>query len=446
MSPPETRIPPRGVEFSDCIIVLHPPAPKPRPLSPRSDDDAVETSCTDSDSEPDPNPDPHSSHLEAQTYCIPPRLSQSSFERSTRINTKLNSLPSGGAFSLMNSSEDVNSSSSDEEDLRASRKMIRVDGSAKLSTASGLGDESDNSEDDEFGIEGAERVDEEEAVHVRSFGRSFAHVRLNDVVANHHDEAYSIHSSDHGRPEVSFNLPHNDHSSVRSVGVQDHDGNPSCSPSFDNAQGSPVCEILHESKSVPPKKKSKLKLTFVRRASMVRSRRSKEKSFSKTGTDMVVAEPELNAFSGVSCFPTRRTTVMKPRIKSSDAPRASLPSCGPCVGDTSVAEEGNSQMGLSEHATQLMVVPDMEVRAGRGNGRATIVKNVSMQRDDWIDFATNGSQKQRPPWLTRLTSHNRAESTCSSKRGNAARAQSSGSSTSRTSTARRLWKMWVRRH
>lgn len=302
-------------------------------------EDDVETSCTDSDT---------ASHPE------PPAV-QHDFAHSTRINTKLNSLPSGGAFSFMNSSEDVHSrsieSESSSEDIRSTRRMVRVDGSAKLSTASGLADDDEDDDEDEFGIEGAERVDEEEALQVRSFGRSFARASLKHTANDDGAFGSSRHSCDH----------------VDSIHVDDDDDDDSCSEQSD-------CASEEDASTPPSRRKSRIRLTFSRRTTASTMRRSLDARPFRSNAAELSESANVAPGAALSCFPNRRTMVVK-RAKTASPP-GNVPGSG-----------------------AMIAVPDFADASGR-----KMVKNVSMQRDDWIDFATNAASRQRHPWLVRLVS------------------------------------------
>lgn len=383
----------------------------------------VETSCTDTESEDEIGP-VSIPHLHSHTEFVP--MDDKHIERCTRINTQLNSLPSGGAFSLMNSSEDVDSSSSDDESFKGSRKMIRVDGSAKLSTASGMGDEIDM-DDDEFSIEGAEKVDEEEDVQVRSFGRSLAQARLSDHIPSVDPAAPTS-----GRaPQVAFEEP--DYLFDKDPDITANARNasqtdPSSSKSIPGTtnEDSPK-KVFAESKSAPPRRKSRMRLTFIRRSSII-----SRKTLSEDGT--VTCPPEMNAedsadLSRLSCLPLRRSAT-KPRMRN-DCPKPTLPTLENTRNSTDARDENPGSL-TKVTQTKLISVPEIKIQP-KG-----MVKNVSMQRDDWIDFATNNPTKQRSMWLSRLVSSNVESSDMSSQRGSNESREAKGGK-------RRFWKFWRRR-
>lgn len=396
-----------------------------------SDDDPVETSCTDSED------DTYPSTVYRAPYAddIGDDIVDSTFEQCTRINTKLNSLPSGGAFSLMNSSEDVDSSSSDESHEHDSRKLIRVDGSAKLSTASGLGDEEDQPEEDEFRIEGAERVDEEEAVNVRSFGRSFARVCLSD-----------------GTPDVIVPDPHHTIPHVSVVAFADSEDEPhvrknSSAKSRKNStagkgilsgtmsHNEPLTEVFTASKSAPPRRKSRVRGTFTRRSSVANARKPKGRTSRQLTENVHDDDSDVETMMSLSCFPSRKSAASKSKSKNIDG-------TGHTLLQVCARKDRAEDSDISKHTTnqnaQVLAVPDMDVRKNRSKSRK-MVKNISLQHDDWIDFTTNASRKQRPPWLQRLVSSNMAESPSSTPRGSKGFENVSNAS---SKNRRKFWKFW----
>ncbi|CDF35924.1 unnamed protein product [Chondrus crispus] len=421
-------------------------------------EEPLETSCTDSDASASiPSSPLHpiakKAFLAAQYDGTP--QNEKLVEQSTRINTKLNSMPSGGAFSFMNSSEDIVSDSLDtsdsdtetasstDDDLRSSRRMIRVDGSAKLSSASGLNDDDflDDDDDDGFGIEGAERVDEEEDIQVRSFGRSFARVSLKDgedVIIR------DPRKKDGARSEVAFALPGSEEDGGRrrssSVRVPDR-------PRPLESDGDSGLRGMNTSRSDPPRRKSRMRLTFNKRAATANAvknaqRKSMERnSIDRTSVDRTsvdrdgVARPSIDRVLATrsmqpdvdmssdtdsdvmmtgSCFPSRKGTASRRRTRSSTSnvkPGASVDIAWPQQDKSKLGGWGRKK---SQAAGQLVSPPDMsnmvEGRRRHPSPERKIVKNVSLQKDDWIDFATNAARSQRHPWLVRVLSANRMSS------------------------------------
>lgn len=454
-----------------------------KPGEGEEEEEPVETSCTDSDAsggEGAPRTVPQRARVPLE-YASPE--SEEMFQESTRINTKLNSMPSGGTFSFMNSSEDIVSdrietseseSSTDDEDLRSSRRMIRVDGSAKLSSASGLGDEDFLVEDDEFGIEGAERVDEEEAIQVRSFGRSFAKVSLKDgedVIIR------DPRKRDKARSEVAFALPEVDKDGKRrssSTRVPDR-------PRAMGSNGEDASEPeMNTCRSDPPRRKSRLRMTFTKRAATANAvknaelksterrsmdrksgdRRSVERgSLERQSIDRVLArrnmEPDIELSSNSdseraavgSCFPTRKTTLLRQRTKSA------TPDAVAGVALEGVPERQKSRIGwrgrrTAKNVGQLVAIPDMN-NAAQGRKRNAsperkIVKNVSLQHDDWIDFATNAARGQRHPWFVRVLSNNKASSSSPAKPSKPTAAQTDPDMSTRKKS-KRFWKLFSRK-
>eukprot|EP00177_Eucheuma_denticulatum_P006070 GFKZ01011070.1.p1 GENE.GFKZ01011070.1~~GFKZ01011070.1.p1 ORF type:complete len:552 (-),score=97.03 GFKZ01011070.1:983-2638(-) len=388
-------------------------------------DSGLETPCTESDG---------SDGKRAITGCSAFDLlkggvmSEEDLRECTRINTRLNSMPSGGDFSFMNSSEEVQSetsasgeesgsedeedghsltsTSSSEEDLRLSRKMIRVDGSAKLSSASGLADDDfSEEEEDEFGIEGAERVDEEEAVQVRSFGRSFAKVSLRDGedVIIRDPRKKEERKGNVAFAEVTEEAEGREYSGEVVEGDRSTDG--STRPNAD----------ITACKSSPPERKSRMRDTFTRRSSNASSRQDTP----ATGMNIVVLRDgdgirddasesvfTESDYGPPSCFPSRRTTILRQRARtitgeksSSGHRRRSLFSV---IGDR--GRQGRNGCGRKAER-ELVAIPDMDAEVrGQQEGGQRMVKNVSLQQDDWIEFATNQASQQKHPWLVRLVS------------------------------------------
>lgn len=410
----------RGLEGEAC-------APPP------AEEEQVETSCTDSDPEGGEEAPVGTPQTRVEYGNVE---SEEMFQECTRINTKLNSMPSGGTFSFMNSSEDVNSerervsseseSSTDDEDLRSSRKMIRVDGSAKLSSASGLADEDFLVEDDEFGIEGAERVDEEEAIQVRSFGRSFARVSLKDgedVIIR------DPRKREKSRSEVAFAIPEDGKRRSSSARAADRPRDTEVPGSGEDG----LQQDFATCRSDPPRRKSRIRITFTKRSSTANSVRNAERksvdrksadrrSLDRKSVDQALAtrqmEPEVEMSSDsdtettgtMSCFPTRKTTFLRQRTKSTTVDAV------PGIAMEGVPEQRSKSGWLgrktAKNVGQLVAMPDMsDVAKGRKRSPSPerkIVKNVSLQHDDWIDFATNAARGQRHPWLVRVLSNNRA--------------------------------------
>lgn len=375
-------------------------------------EESLETSCTDSDV---------SEGKRGGSQCLSVGLlSEEDLRKCTKINTRLNSMPSGGDFSFMNSSEDVHSAttsetSSEDDDLISVRRMIRVDGSAKLSSASGLGDDDFPAEEDEFGIEGAERVEEEEAVQVRSFGRSFAKVWLRDG----EDVIIKDPRREKRQSEVTFAAEHEDERReyIGDVGdaTTEHD---------DDNEEEPSCQDLVISKSAPPRRKSRLKIPLTRWSSTdssskpVESQPVKPSRGAKEGSTRGNAEDNENEsdaltesdFGPGSCFPNRKTTLLRQRAKTmaGERPPQGQRRRSLCYvsGGRRARNCKDSKVGKER---TVVAVPDMdeEVRGqNRDKEERKMVKNVSLQRDDWIEFATNAAKRQKHPWLVRLVSSN----------------------------------------
>lgn len=425
----------------------------------------------------------------AVTVELPP---EDAFERSTRINTKLNSLPSGGAFSLMNSSEDVNSSSqarslsssddgkrvnrtvrhghceivehetdsetsSDEEDPLSPRRMVRVDGSARLSSASGLnGDDFDTDEDeDEFGIEGAERVEEEEAIQVRSFGRAFARVclkdgtedkiipdpRRNDMTGNENDDerngvAFANDSTVEKKPSGEEIIAVGASAKLQSA----------TSTHIDTRQADR--ERMAASKSTPPRRKSRLRITFTRRSSAA-GRRASGGSGSEDSNDGKSRNVLRGNMSALGCFPNRRTMLSR-KNKDLDSRTGALSTCDPGIVtpvgnlDRNVTEYSAAKPPKGKFSSTAPTTPEEIAKAAQESAKRKIVKNISLQRDDWIDFATNAAQRQRQPWLIRLVSSSGNESTASGGRYGGGSGDASTTSTDDGRIGRRKWRIWRR--
>lgn len=455
-------------------------------------DEPLETSCTDSDASASVPSSPlhplaKQSLLAAQYDGTP--QSDKLLQQSTRINTKLNSMPSGGTFSFMNSSEDIVSdtldtddsdsdiSSSTDDDFRSSRRMVRVDGSAKLSSASGLNEDDffDDEDEDEFGIEGAERVDEEEDIQVRSFGRSFARVSLKDgedVIIRDPRKREKANS------EVAFVLPEereDGHSRRRSSSVRVPDRP---RPAQSDGDASRPYE-MNTSHSDPPRRKSRMRMTFNKRAATANTVKStqrksagrKSSDYSPVGRTSVDCEvpvrksmdrvlatrpmrPDVDMASDTdsesmataSCFPSRKGTLLRHRTRSSTPnvePHTSVDGSRPTPAKSMLRGWGRK---AAESSGQLVVPPDMSnIRAGPRRSPSPerkIVKNVSLQKDDWIDFATNAARSQRHPWLIRVLSNNRMSSP-SKKQARPIAVQTEESVTRRKS--KRFWKVFSRK-
>lgn len=422
---PSTRRSPgkRHARFFDSPPQLIPDSfsTPPRPYS-----EFLETSCTDSEDD-HPSISPH--HPRTDPFHVKPSYD---IDKSTRINTKLNSLPSGGEFSLMNSSEDVYSSSSDDEHHPSSaRRLVRVQGSAKLSSASGLADDSDLEEEDEFAIEGAEEVDEEEAVNVRSFGRSFARVCLKEDADRSFPQKptkWEKHKS-----QVSFDVPEakpSQHEESRTDQASASDCASAASAPI--TQKKPPQQGLPACKSAPPSRKSRLRLTFARRPSTADTREPRSGMGPRAATSVNVSEDNVIR---LSCFPIRRAP-SRLRTKSGDI-RSGL------LHRTRTARDDSTRTATaanSNEPNQLLAVPEFTVddrRSSRTRKNRKMVENVSMQRDDFIDFATNSPHRQRSQWLSRLISHDGADSEASSVRDSQALA-GDASRPSKSSG----WKVW----
>lgn len=390
-------------------------------------DSGLETPCTESDGSDGKRPLTGTSAFDLLRGGV---MSEEDLRECTRINTRLNSMPSGGDFSFMNSSEDVHSetsasaeesesededddhsltsTSSSEEELRLSRKMIRVDGSAKLSSASGLADEDFSGDDeDEFGIEGAERVDEEEAVQVRSFGRSFAKVSLRDGedVIIRDPRKKDDRKGNVAFAEVTEEVEGREYSGQVADGDRNTDG--STRPNADIT----IC------RSTPPQRKSKMKITFARRSSNTSSKQDSAvvamnvvalRDGDGLRDDVSESAYTESDYGPPSCFPSRRTTLLRQRARTITGERSSSGSRRrsffSVIGDR--GKHGRHGCGRSGER-EVVAIPDMdaEVRAQREGGQG-MVKNVSLQRDDWIEFATNQASQQKHPWLVRLVSSN----------------------------------------
>lgn len=377
-------------------------------------EESLETSCTDSDA---------SEGKIGGVQCLGVGLlSEEDLRKCTKINTRLNSMPSGGDFSFLNSSDDVQSattsdtSSSDDEDLISVRRMIRVDGSAKLSSASGLGDDDFLVEEDEFGIEGAERVEEEEAVQVRSFGRSFAKVWLRDG----DDVLISDPCREKRQSEVTFA---SEHGGERREYIGDV-GDVTAGHDDDDDEDEPSCQDLIMSKSTPPRRKSRLKIPLARWSSTDSSSKPPESALTKPMCGSEAgdeggnagandAESDVLTESDVgpgSCFPNRKTALLRQRAKTMAGER---PPQGPRRRSLCYVSGGrrgrNRKDSKPSQGGTVMAVPDMyeEVRGqSKEKEERKMVKNVSLQRDDWIEFATNAAKQQKHPWLVRLVSSN----------------------------------------
>ncbi|CAN8070487.1 unnamed protein product, partial [Agarophyton chilense] len=334
--------------------------------------------------------------------------------RCTRLNTKLNSLPSGGAFSFLNSSDDVltdsapsasplpspsstssssssslssSSSSGSSDHYLESRKLIRVDGSAKLSTASGVLDSSDDEHpSDEFNIDGAEPVEEEQAVQLASFGSALPHIPLHPQQQQQqqqqlHSSLAPIPSSSNTTPDRQRPNPSN--SKARTM--------PLSRPCNADALQQHILNGCHPVDSAPSKRPSRLRLTFFRSPSARRAAGTRRGEHSPAVHDEDVIEQRMGSFSSISCFSTRRSSA---RLRSMRADRVDArPSAAPSRGAAAAATTTN--MGAQ---AQMVAVPEFEARR--------MVKNISLQRDDFIDFTTNGRNTavKRAPWLTRLVS------------------------------------------
>lgn len=361
-------------------------------------------------------------------------MSEEDLRECTRINTRLNSMPSGGTFSFMNSSEtlgvsDTSSSSSSEDDLHLSRKMVRVDGSAKLSSASGLADD----EDDAFGIEGAEEVDEEEAVQVRSFGRSFARVRLKD--------GEDVIIRDPRRKDTDHtNANHEDDISKVERMTTDVDMN-----ERDGEKWADLVSI----KSAPPRRKSRLKIAFTRRSSSSSANKSRRRSGnlqghgndeSDDGESDICTESD---FGPGTCFPHRKTALLRQRAKTLSGDRPYKPRRKSLAHIPGTSKGRHKRSATIADPGTLVAVPDMEEQVEAERETRRMVKNVSLQRDDFIEFATNAASRQKHPWLVRLVSSNGRPSPPSP----ASKSTSSGTGNrankaSRKGRRRRFWWRW----
>ena len=359
-------------------------------------------------------------------------------DRRTRINTQLNSLPSGGAFSLMNSSEDVDSSSSSDDDsLRGSRKMIRVDGSAKLSTASGFNE--DDPEDDSFSIEGAEKVDEEEDVNVRSFGRTLAQARLEDQISPLNSPVVPSREARVAFAEPSAPTPPPPPRPVATRTALSPQPFVKSSPSahettIHQSSGLPPNARFAGSRSTPPRRKSRMRLTFTRKSSAIARRSNTADEVTVTNVNDL---PSVE-MSGLSCLPIRRATT-KMRVRN-DEVKTPLPPLAQTIMPPEASDAGHSRSFVSLRRNEARSGADSGAGSSSAAKPKRIVKNISMQRDDWIDFTTNVPTKQRSMWLSRLVSSNVASVSddFSSER----------SSMTAQEPARRknsFWKFWRRR-
>lgn len=376
----------------------------------------------------------------------------------------------------------------DEDNLDESapsvRKLVRVDGSATLSAI--CDDDDDDDDDDQFGIDGAEQVDEEEAVQVRSFGRSFGQVRLASTpqpqqklpfrskhrfdppitstplhpwqkdsalcIGSACDsadlETNDIHTEDDSTPlDTTLQIQMSDHS-LNQQQIPDR----SCvanepKPSVRYLRNVP--DIDEDAENWPgvscsaeicaaEKRKSRLLLPFSRRSSAVGSSRNGDnRSTTTTETGGIV--------SALMCFPSRRATFRTPcltRDRHRDAEAIINGADAKCNtrfarGSTARPNQCHTcRPGLqcsSSRDTPLVrcsLTTTTDCQSGKHSlknsdsqienndtGQKKLVKNVSLQRDDWIEFTTSSnSGPRKAAWIVRLLSSGPLDMTASRSR------------------------------
>lgn len=145
------------------------------------------------------------------------------------------------------------------------------------------------------------------------------------------------------------------------------------------------------------------------------ARKSVDQAFA---TEQMEPDVELSSNSDmetmvmVSCFPTRKTTLLRQRTKSTKVD--AVPGVAIQGAPERKSKSGWLGRKTAKDVGELVAIPDMsEVAKGRKRNPSPerkIVKNVSLQHDDWIDFATNAARGQRHPWFVRVLSNNRASS------------------------------------
>lgn len=373
----------------------------------------------------------------------------------------------------------------DPEDSAPSvRKLVRVDGSATLSAiCDDEDDDDDDDDDDHFGIDGAEQVDEEEAVQVRSFGRSFGQVRLAaptspptsspqphqklpsrskhrfdppivstpphlwqkdsalcigsacdsaDLEANdpnlHDDHPTSLDTTLHNRsPQRSL---HQSHIPDRNCIASDPKHNQIHQHDFadpgENAEHWPQHLSPNDIRAAE-KPKSRLVLPFARRSSAVAS--------SKNGdTNSATAPDSGRVVSSLLCFPSRRATFRAPcllrerhrdpesainradaRTNSRTAHSLNSQSSQPHGTQPVLTSSSSRDTPLISSTTTTTTTPSdcpfgketvkCSDICNHGTTQKKMVKNVSLQRDDWIEFTTSSnSGPRKTAWIVRLLS------------------------------------------
>lgn len=505
-------------------VVLRPPLKRRPTFTPETVNepavDSVETSCTESDCDPNDS-----------IIASPPRRPR--VPLSPVIPPRLVSLPSGGAISYMNSTDDVNAllaaddsspshgdstivdddannvetaladhydntdhdirdtatnginrnkskvdesndhnannggdENHDDGRTRSTRRLVRVDGSATLSAiCEGDDDDGDgDDEDDAFQIEGAEDVEEEEAVPVRSFGRSFARVCLGDgasttpVPVNNSTHLDQVSDADDVAAPINNSLTNEvprDTLQTAPVGLENVDGVANvktCEKDVDEVDFDADAGSLFDN-SGGARRRSHFILPFPRRSSASTPR--------DTGPRRDISGGDNDhAPTSIMCFRGRRPTGYarsqdastnddegRTRLltgQESASRRRRRATNGSRTTNGSRASKGYSRLSrgnrlvhaLSGREPETRARPPLPRRAPRasgasscsrsrasivglgnssshardqkrehGNAEKKIVRDVSLQRDDWIEFATSGGSQHRPHrWLARLVS------------------------------------------
>lgn len=381
-----------------------------------------------------------------------------------------------------------------EESPPSVRKLVRVDGSATLSAICDDEDDDDDDDDDHFGIDGAEQVDEEEAVQVRSFGRSFGQVRLATSISPptlspqphqklpfrskqrfdppivstpphlwQKDSALCIGSAcDSADLEANDPNPDDHHPAPPDISLLDrsphHSLHQSHIPDRNCIASDPKHNQLHQHDIVDSeqnaehwprhfphdicaaeKRKSRLVLPFSRRSSAVGSSRNGD-------TNSTTAPESGGVVSALLCFPSRRATFRAPcllrerhrdpeaAINRADATTnsrtARAPSARPSQphGTQPVLLSSSSRDAphISSTTTTTTTPSDCQSRkeidkcpdsCNHGTNRKKMVKNISLQRDDWIEFTTSSnSGPRKTAWIVRLLSSGPLDMTISRSR------------------------------
>lgn len=206
--------------------------------------------------------------------------------------------------------------------------------------------------------------------------------------------------------------------------------------SAEDRESDDLSDDLSTEENVVGRRRSRLMLAFGKRSSAVSSRMEDIAGPADSGSRLAGegSSDAVMAHSSILCFPSRRVTT-RGRGRGPDreisAPRrgafgwsesesqARAKTC-----ETGACERLESFDGVSDSDTlfphdvdgedipadrvetampRLQGVQTVRIDGRHGRDRR-MVKNVSMQRDDWIEFATSGNRSRKQPWLARILS------------------------------------------